>query len=100
VRSTTQLRPGVRLDELLPNYPCVTWSVLAAYGPKGGPFEWLEPVTSFAGKVPVAFVDDGRGALALLDPSRLDQRAVTERFDGIDEIHVTIPKARRTPLES
>ena len=102
VLSTNQLRTpgGVRLDELLPNHPYVTWSALSAYGPSGGPFEWLDPVTSFAGKVPVAFLADNRGAVALLDPSHLDERAVPERFDGIDEIHVTIPKPRRSALES
>lgn len=100
VLSAGQLRAGVRLDELLANHPYVTWSSLSAYGPGRGPFEWLEPVSSFAGKVPLVFLDGDRGALALVDPSHVDQRDVPERFDGIDEIHVTIPKARRTPLES
>jgi hypothetical protein len=100
VLSASQLGAGVRLDELLANHPYVTWSSVSAYGPGAGPFEWLEPVTAFAGKVPVAFRDGDRGALALVDPATLDRRDVPERFDGIDEIHVTISKARRTPLES
>ena len=100
VLTASQLRAGVRLDELLANHPYVTWSALSAYGPGKGPFEWLDPVTSFAGKVPVAFLDGDRGALALVDLSHPDRRDVAERFDNIDEIHVTIPKARRTPLES
>jgi len=100
VLSRSQLRAGVRLDELLPNHPYITWSAVSAYGPGGGPFEWLDPATSFAGKVPLVFADGDRGALALVDPSHAGERGVPERFDGIDEIHVTIPKARRTPLES
>ena len=100
VLSRTQLRAGVRLDELLPNHPYITWSSVSAYGPGGGPFEWLDPATSFAGKVPLVFADGDRGSLALVDPSHADQRGVPERFDGVDEIHVTIPKGRRTPLES
>jgi len=100
VLSRTQLRAGVRLDELLTSYPYITWTSVSAYGPGRGPFEWLDPATSFAGKVPLAFADGERGVLALVDPSYADQRSVPERFDGVDEIHVTIPKGRRTPLQS
>lgn len=100
VLPASQLRAGVRLDELLANHPYVTWSALSAYGTGKGPFEWLDPVTSFAGKVPVAFWNGDAGAVALVDPEHTDRRDVAERFDDIDEIHVTIPKNRRTPLES
>jgi hypothetical protein len=98
ILSQHQLRAGVRIDELLANHPYVSWTSITAYGPGGGPFEWLEPVTNYAGSVPLAFLDGDRGALALIDPARPDARET--RFDGIDEIRITVPKPPRTPLEA
>ncbi|MBA3463632.1 MAG: hypothetical protein H0T46_26985 [Deltaproteobacteria bacterium] len=98
ILSQHQLRAGVRIDELLPNHPYVAWKSITAYGPGGGPFEWLDPVVNHAGTVPLAFLDGERGVLALIDPARPELRET--RFDGIDEIRITIPKPPGTPLEA
>lgn len=88
VLSSDQLRAGVRLDELLANHPYLGWASITVYGEGVGPIEWLEPVTNFASLVPYVFLDQGAGALALVDPSDHAQR--DPRADDIDEIRGTL----------
>jgi hypothetical protein len=99
ILSREQLRAGIRIDQVLATYPYPAWSSITAYGPGAGPFEWLDPAASHAGKVPIAFLDGDRGALALVDPMEPGDRDGDARFDGIDEIRITIPPPARTPLE-
>jgi len=94
-----RLRAGVRLDELVTTHPYATWSSIQVDG-GGRVVEWREPATHYAGRVPYAFLDEDRGALAMVPADTLDRTGGDPRSDGVEVVRIEIAPAKRTSLEA